>query len=92
MPHEGDFGGGEGVGLVDEVAEGALRGQGFGGEGTSPTFCIHNSLFILPGTAGVFVAQGVQAGAGERLHLATEALRFGGTSSPPCGGQHRPET
>ena len=33
MPHEGDLGWGEGVGLVDEVAEGALEGQGFDGEG-----------------------------------------------------------
>ena len=33
LPHEGGPGGGEGVGLVDEVAEGALQGQGFDGEG-----------------------------------------------------------
>ena len=33
MPQESDFGRGESVGLVDEVAEGALQGQGFGGEG-----------------------------------------------------------
>ncbi len=32
MPHEGDLRWGEGVGLVDEVAEGALQGQAFGGE------------------------------------------------------------
>ena len=33
LPHQGDFGGGEGVGLVDEVAERALQLQGLGGEG-----------------------------------------------------------
>ena len=33
LPHQGDLCRGEGVGLVDEVAEGALQGQGFGGEG-----------------------------------------------------------
>ncbi len=53
LPHQGDLGGGEGVGLVDEVAEGALKGQGLGcecaggGEG-----------------AGVFIAQGLEAGGG----------------------------
>jgi hypothetical protein len=33
LPHEGNLRPGQGVGLVDEVAEGALQGQGFGGEG-----------------------------------------------------------
>ena len=33
LPHQGDLRRGEGVGLVDEVAERALQGQGFGGEG-----------------------------------------------------------
>jgi hypothetical protein len=33
LPYEGDLRRGQGVGLVDEVAEGALQGQGFGGEG-----------------------------------------------------------
>ncbi len=32
MPHQGDLGRGEGAGLVDEVAEGALESQGFSGE------------------------------------------------------------
>ena len=33
MPHEVNLGRGDGVGLVDEIAERALQGQGFGGEG-----------------------------------------------------------
>ena len=33
LPHEGDLHRGRGTGLVDEVAEGALQAQGFGGEG-----------------------------------------------------------
>jgi|ERR1019366_1263372 hypothetical protein len=33
FPHELNLGWGQGVGLVDEVAEGALQAQGFGGEG-----------------------------------------------------------
>jgi hypothetical protein len=33
LPHQGDLGSGQAAGLVDEAAEGALRGQGFGGEG-----------------------------------------------------------
>jgi hypothetical protein len=61
LPHHGDLGGGEGIGLVDEVAEGALQGQGFGGEGAGG----------FEG-AGVFVAQGVEAGGGQRLLLALQ--------------------
>jgi hypothetical protein len=53
LPHEGDLGGGEGVGLVDEVAEGALQGQFFGGEGAGG----------FDG-AGVLVPRGVEAGGG----------------------------
>ena len=34
VPPELDFGGGEAVGGVDEVAELAFQGQGFGGEST----------------------------------------------------------
>jgi hypothetical protein len=33
FPHESNLRRGQGVGLVDEVAEGVLQGQGFGGEG-----------------------------------------------------------
>jgi len=33
LPHQGDLCLGQGPGLVDEVAEGALQGQGFGSEG-----------------------------------------------------------
>lgn len=33
FPHEVNLRWGQGVGLVDEVAEGALQGQGFGGAG-----------------------------------------------------------
>ena len=32
LPHRGDLGWSQAVGLVDEVAEHALQGQGFGGE------------------------------------------------------------
>ncbi len=49
----------QGIGLVGEVAEGALQGQGLGGAG-----------------AGLFVAQGVEAGGGEGALLAAEALYF----------------
>ena len=53
MPHQGDLRRGQGVGLVDEVAEGALQGRRFGGTGTG-----------RGDGAGVFVAQGVKAGGG----------------------------
>ena len=33
LPHQSNLRRGEGVGLVDKVAEGALQSQGFGGEG-----------------------------------------------------------
>ena len=51
MPDEGDLGWGEGVGLVDEVAEGALQGQGLGGTGEGDG-------------AGVLVAEGAGGGGG----------------------------
>jgi hypothetical protein len=51
--------------MVDEVAEGALQFQGFGGEGAGGS-----------DGAGVFVAQCVKAGGGQRLLLAPEALCF----------------
>ena len=53
LPHQGDLGGGEGGGLVDEVAEGALQFQGFGGEGADG----------LDGVR-VFPAQRLKAGGG----------------------------
>ncbi len=40
-------------------------------------FCIHLSSFFLPGTAGVFVAEGVKAGRAQRLLIAADAFRFG---------------
>ena len=64
-PYQGELGWGQGAGLVDEVAEGALQGQGFGGEGAGG----------FDG-AGVLVPQGVKAGGGQRLLLATDALYF----------------
>ena len=51
--------------MVDEVAEGGLQGQGFGGED-------EGGLEV----AGVLVPQRVEAGGGERLFLAPEALYF----------------
>jgi hypothetical protein len=51
--------------LVDEVAEGALQVQGFGGEGAGGV-----------DGAGVFGAQSMDAGGGQRLLLVTDALHF----------------
>jgi hypothetical protein len=51
--------------LVDEVAEGALQGQGFGGQGAGG----------FDG-AGVFVTLGVDVRGGQRLFLSPDALRF----------------
>ena len=51
LPHASNLRRGQGVGLVDEVAEGALQGQGFGGEGAGGLE-----------SAGAFLAQGVEAG------------------------------
>ena len=65
MPHQGDLGWGQAVGLVDEVAERALQSQRFGGEGAGG----------FDG-AGVLVTQGLEAGGGEWLLLATDALHF----------------
>ena len=52
-----------GGGLVEEVTQGAFQGQAFGGEGAGG----------LDG-ARVFVAQGVKAGGGWWLLLATDVL------------------
>ena len=51
MPQEINLRRGQGVGLVDEVEEGALQFQGFDGEGAGGLE-----------SAGAFLAQGVEAG------------------------------
>ena len=51
--------------MVDEVAEGALQVQGFGGEGAGGG-----------DGAGVFGAQFVDPGGGQRLFLAPDALHL----------------
>ena len=61
LPQQVDLRWGQGVGLVDEVAEGALQGLGFGGEGAGG----------FDG-AGVFFAQGVDTGGGQRAFLAAD--------------------
>ena len=58
LPHEGDLCRGQAVGLVDEIAEGALQGQDSGGDGAGGG-----------DGSGVFVAQGMEAGGGEGLLL-----------------------
>jgi hypothetical protein len=60
LPHQLDLRPGQGVVLVDEVAEGALQGQGFGGEGAGG----------FEG-AGVLVPQRVEAGSGLVLIVGT---------------------
>jgi len=65
LPHEINLRRGLGVGPVNEVAQGALQGQGFGGEGAGGG-----------NGAGVFVAQCVKADGGQRLPLAPEAFHF----------------
>src|SRR5437762_3417964 len=56
---------GEAVGLVDEVTEFPLQVQGFGGEAAGG----------FDG-AGVFGAQSLNPGGGQRLFLASDALYF----------------
>ena len=58
MPQEGNLRLGQAVGLVDEIAEGALQGQDSGGDGAGGG-----------DGSGVFVAQGMEAGGGEGLLL-----------------------
>ena len=65
LPHESNLRRGQGVGLVDEVAEGALQVQGFGGEGT----CGFNA-------AGVFLAQSLNPRGGQRRFVPPYALHF----------------
>ena len=65
LPHQLNFRRRQGVGLVDEVAEGPLQGRGFGDEGAAGS-----------ARAGVFVAQGVRAGGRERLPLALSVFPF----------------
>jgi hypothetical protein len=55
----------ERVRLVDEVAQGAFQGQGFGAEGAGGL-----------NVAGVLVPQRVKASGGQRLLLARDALHF----------------
>ena len=68
--------GGQGVGLVDEVAEGALQFQGFGGEGEGGV-----------NGAGELVPQRVDAGGGRREFLAPDALHFDQPSRAHWGDQ-----
>jgi hypothetical protein len=65
LPHKLNLRRGQGVGLVDRVAEGALQFQGFGGEGEGGV-----------NGAGVFIMQSVKSGGGERQFLAPDALHF----------------
>ena len=65
LPHQINLCRSQTAGLVDEVAERALQGQGFGGEGAGG----------FDG-AGVFVPQRVEAGGGQRLLLSLDALYF----------------
>jgi hypothetical protein len=65
LPHELYLRWGLAIGLVDEVAEGALQGQGFNGEGAGG----------FDG-AGVFGAQGVDPGGGQRQFLALPIFLF----------------
>jgi len=53
LPHKRDLGWGQGVGLVDEVTEGAFQAQGFDGEGAGGG-----------DGAGVFFPEPVLAGGG----------------------------
>ncbi len=61
LPHEGDFGGGEAVGLVDEVAELPFELEGFGGEGAGGV-----------DGAGVFGPEVFDASGGERVFFAAD--------------------
>ena len=54
FPHQLNLRRGQAVGLVDEVAEGGLQVQDFGGEGAGGF-----------DAAGVFISQGVKAGGGQ---------------------------
>jgi hypothetical protein len=65
FPHESNLRRGQGVGFVDEVAKVALSGLGFSRAGGGDGAC-------------VIVAQGVEAGGGQRLLLGTDALYFAG--------------
>jgi hypothetical protein len=65
LPHKFNLRRGEGVGLVDEVAVGALSVQGFGGEGAGGG-----------DGAGVFVPQSVDPGGGQGKSFAPDAIHF----------------
>jgi hypothetical protein len=62
LPQDGDFVGGEDVGLVDEVGELAFEVEGFGGLGAGR----------FDG-ADVFVAEAFECGDGEGIFLAADA-------------------
>ena len=51
MPHQGNLRRVEGIGLVDEIAEGALQGSGFGGEGAVQGY-LNRPLGIATGRSG----------------------------------------
>ena len=59
MPHQGDVGWGESAGLVDGFADGALKRQGFGGEGAAVSGC------FLPRRRFASLTQVVESGGGE---------------------------
>ena len=61
FPHEFNLRRGQRVGLIDEVAEGTLQVQGFGGEGAGGF-----------GGAGVFVPQRVKADGGSVSIMRTD--------------------
>jgi hypothetical protein len=72
LPHEDDLGRGKCVGLVDEVAEGALQGLDFGGEGAGGG-----------DGGGLFVAQRVTTGGGLVSIVRTDTC-----SDLPPSGKH----
>src|ERR1035438_7145491 len=65
LPQEINLRRGQGVGLVDEVAEGALQFQGFGGEGVGGV-----------DGAGVLVPQSLNSCGGQGQFLAPDTLHF----------------
>ena len=59
MPHEGNLRRGEAISLVDEVAEGALQVQGFGGEdaGGGDAVGILRAQSLKPGSGLVSIVR-----------------------------------
>jgi hypothetical protein len=75
------FSRGEGVGLVHEVAEGALQGQGFGGAGAGGgqwCGCIRRA-----GRAGLAEDRGCRAGSEQLICTALAPPLASGASSAP---------